>query len=47
MQARVDTALEQLFSKAQPTIAFHARGGDKREEDLKCAQGAWHHELCA
>ena len=45
MQARVNTALEQLFSKARPTIAFHARGGDKRDEDVKCAQRSWHQEL--
>ena len=46
MQKRVDAALEQLFSKARPTIAFHARGGDKRDEDVKCAQAACYHDLC-
>ena len=42
MQARVDVALKQLSSKATPTIAFHARGGDKRDEDKQCAQAACH-----
>ncbi|KAK9836008.1 hypothetical protein WJX81_005653 [Elliptochloris bilobata] len=35
VQTRVDAALKQLASKPGPTIAFHARGGDKRDEDMK------------
>lgn len=38
VQAKVDAALALLASKAKPTIAFHARGGDKRVEDVQCAR---------
>ena len=38
MQAKVDAAMRLLASKPKPTIAFHARGGDKRDEDIKCAR---------
>ena len=37
IQKAVDAAVEQLRAKPGPTIAFHARGGDKREEDIECA----------
>ena len=37
IQKAVDAAVEQLKAKPGPTIAFHARGGDKREEDIECA----------
>ncbi len=30
--------MQLLGSKPKPTIAFHARGGDKRDEDIKCAR---------
>ncbi len=30
--------MQLLASKPKPTIAFHARGGDKRDEDIKCAR---------
>jgi len=38
VQAKVDAAMQLLGSKPKPTIAFHARGGDKRDEDIKCAR---------
>jgi len=42
VQAKVDAAMQLLGSKPKPTIAFHARGGDKRDEDIKCARAGSH-----